>query len=346
MDCFYAAVEVLDQPELRGKPVIVGGRERRGVVSAANYEARAYGVKSAMPITTALKLCKKAINVPVRMARYKEISIKIHEIFLRFTDKIQPISLDEAFLDVTENKKNTSYATPIAREIKAAIIDELGLIASAGVAPNRFLAKIASDYDKPNGLYVIKPHQVNEFMKQLPVKRIWGVGRVMGKALDDLGIHFASDVQKYPLSFLEKKFGKMGPHLLELSQGIDHSEVKPYGKQKTIGKETTFTEDVFDRSLLCAEIDRLSLRVMDRLKVKGYVVGGVTLKIKYANFKLVTRSKLLESKVISDLDLSAIAKDLMGDLDISEIGVRLVGISAYKISPMSEASSIFDWMNE
>lgn len=346
MDCFYAAVEVLDHPELKGKPVIVGGREKRGVVSAANYEARAYGVKSAMPISTALKLCKKAINVPVRMSRYKEISIKIHEVFLRFTDKIQPISLDEAFLDVTENKKKTAYATPIAKEIKAAILDELGLIASAGVAPNRFLAKIASDYDKPNGLYVIKPHQVNEFMQQLSVKRIWGVGKVMGKALDDLGIHYASDVQKYPLSFLEKKFGKMGPHLLELSQGIDHSEVKPHGKQKTIGKETTFTEDVFDRDLLCREIDRLSLRVMDRLRVKGYVAGGVTLKIKYADFKLVTRSKLLENKMVSELDLSALAKDLLDGLDLIEKGIRLIGISAYKISPLSETSSIFDWMNE
>jgi DNA polymerase-4 len=346
MDCFYAAVEVLDNPAYRGKPLIVGGREKRGVVSAASYEARAYGVRSAMPVSTAMTLCKHAINVPGRMSRYKEISQQIHRIFRRYTDIIQPISLDEAFLDVTQNKKNIPYATIIAKEIKKSIQEEIGLIASAGVAPNRFLAKIASDQDKPDGLFVIRPHEIEAFMQELPIGRIWGVGKVMGKTLEDLGIHKAADVQKYPLSFLEKKFGKMGLHLFKLSQGIDPSPVKPYREAKSIGKERTFLEDIYNHEELKEPLRQLAEKVSERLAVKSKVVGGVTLKLKYANFQQITRSKLLNSPVSDVKTLLDNALEMLLEIDVSKKGVRLIGLSTYKLSEHPESSNVFDWMND
>lgn len=346
MDCFYAAVEVLDHPAYRGKPLIVGGREKRGVVSAASYEARAYGIRSAMPVSTAMTLCKHAINVPGRMQRYKEISQQIHEIFRRYTDLIQPISLDEAFLDVTQNKKNIPYATTIAKEIKQEIKDEIGLIASAGVAPNRFLAKIASDQDKPDGLFVIKPHEVEGFMRELPIGRIWGVGKVMGKSLENLGIHKASDVQKYPLTFLEKKFGKMGYHLHKLSQGIDPSPVKPYREAKSIGKERTFLEDIFSHEELKEPLRKLADKVSERLNLKSKVVGGVTLKLKFADFQQITRSKLLVTPTADSEILFKNTFELLQNIDVSKKGARLIGLSTYKLSEHPESTDIFEWMNE
>lgn len=346
MDCFYAAVEVLDHPEYRGKPLIVGGREKRGVVSAASYEARAYGIRSAMPVSTAMTLCKHAINVPGRMSRYKEVSLLIHEIFGRYTDLIQPISLDEAFLDVTQNKKDIPYATTIAMEIKQSIKDELGLIASAGVAPNRFLAKIASDQDKPDGLFVIKPHEVEAFMKELPIGRIWGVGKVMGKTLEDIGIHKAADVQRYPLAFLEKKFGKMGLHLYSLSQGIDPSPVKPYREAKSMGKERTFLEDIYTHQELKLPLEKLADKVSERLNVKSKVVGGVTLKLKYADFNQITRSKLLSTPTADAKALRECAWQMLREIDVSKKGVRLIGLSTYKLSSHPETSDIFDWMKD
>jgi len=345
MDCFYAAVEVLDHPEWKGKPLIVGGREKRGVVSAASYEARAYGVKSAMPISRALTLCKTAINVPVRMARYKQVSKKIQEIFYRYTDLVQPVSLDEAFLDVTENKKGNPYATQIAKEIKLAIKDELGLTASAGVAPNRFLAKIASALDKPDGLTVIKPHQIEDFMTKLPIEKIWGVGKVMSKTLKDLGIHVASDVQKYPLAFLEKKFGKMGAHLLELSLGIDESAVRPHREAKSIGREKTFLEDVYQLEELKIELRHLCEKVSDDLIRKSILAGGVNLKIKYADFKQITRSQLLEEPCNDRAILNFTANALLAKIKLESIGVRLIGMSTYKLTSHLDKMTIFDWMD-
>jgi len=331
MDCFFAAVEILDNPKLKGLPVIVGGTSDRGVVCAASYEARSYGVKSAMPLFKARHLCRKGVYLPVRMSRYKDISQKIQEIFSRYTDLVQPISMDEAFLDVTENKKNIPYATTIAKEIKKTIKEECGLIASAGVAPNKFLAKIASDMDKPDGLYVIKPNDVEGFMKGLPIKKIWGVGKVTAKNLNNLGIHMASDIQRFPKSFFEENFGKMGQHLILLSKGIDNSVVTPYRKVKSIGHETTFKENISDKEVVYKSIVQLSEKVSKRLQSKNRLAKGVQVKVKLNDFKLITRSARMVEKSDDVTDISKKAKTLFEKIQLNDASIRLVGVSVYQI---------------
>jgi DNA polymerase IV len=331
MDCFFAAVEILDNPKLKGKPVIVGGVSDRGVVCAASYEARDYGVKSAMPLFQARKLCKNGIYLPVRMNRYKEISKTIHSIFMRYTDLVQPISMDEAFLDVTQNKKNIPYATTIAKEIKKRIKEECGLIASAGVAPNKFLAKIASDMDKPDGFYVIKPKDIEGFMKNLPIKKIWGVGRVTAQKLYDLGIHKASDIHRFPTEYFEEKFGKMGSHLIRLAKGEDKSQVVPYREAKSIGSERTLSENIKEKNELKDFLKGLTKNVVQRIQFKNKCAKGVQIKIKFENFKLITRSELLDDYTDQEEPIYQKAIDLFDKVDFDELGVRLVGISVYQI---------------
>ena len=340
MDCFFAAVEILDNQNLKGNPVIVGGTSDRGVVCAASYEARAYGVKSAMPLFKARKLCKNGIFLPVRMARYKEISQKIQEIFRRYTDLVQPISMDEAFLDVTVNKKNTPYATTIAKEIKETIKTECGLIASAGVAPNKFLAKIASDIDKPDGLYVIKPSAIDIFMKDLPIKKIWGVGEVMAKKLNNLGIHKASDINRFPKIFFEENFGKFGQHLIQLSKGIDNSVVSPYRKVKSIGHETTFKKNITDRLVLQDSIKNLSKKVSQRLLAKNRMARGVQVKIKLNDFKLITRSELMAESSDDSIVISEKASYLLDKIEFNDASIRLIGVSVYQIEENDEERNL------
>lgn len=345
MDCFFAAVEVLDNPTLKGKPVIVGGTTKRGVVCAASYEARKYGVKSAMALFQAHQLCPKGIYLPVRMERYKEISGEIHQIFQRYTDLIQPISMDEAFLDVTENKLSEPYAMEIAKQIKKDIKTELGLIASAGIAPNKFLAKIASDMDKPDGFYVIKPNQINSFMKTLPVGRIWGVGRVMREKLNNLGIYKASDFEKFPEGFFEEKFGKMGYELLRLSKGVDESSVKPYRQAKSIGHETTFSENITEKNIVIEMIKKLSIKVENRIQKKKQCAKGVQLKIKFDDFKLITRSQLNDNYFDRADPIFNIAQNLFNKLELNEFAIRLIGVSVYQLKDSDAQQGLFDYLS-
>lgn len=336
MDCFYAAVEVLDQPQLEGKPVIVGGTHR-GVVCAASYEARKYGVKSAMPIFQAKKLCKKGIFLPVRMHRYKEMSSEIRKIFFKHTDMIQPISLDEAFLDVTVNNLNL-YATEVAKEIKKDIKNKLGLVASAGVAPNKFLAKVASDYDKPDGFYVIRPHEVESFMKNLPVKKMWGVGKVLGEKLENIGIHVAGDFSRFPNSYFLNKFGQMGKQLLSISKGIDHSKVKNVREAKSIGRERTLEENLIEKKEILQVLQILLEDALTRLRMKRYKCRGVQLKIKDSNFKVITRRMLLKEETNDYSKLYECIPKLTERTSIGSVSVRLLGISFFELTQESGGS--------
>jgi DNA polymerase IV len=347
MDCFFAAVEILDAPDLRHRPVIVGGPAHRGVVCAASYEARAFGVKSAMPMVTARQLCPKAAVIPPRIDRYREVSQHIHEIFQRYTDLIQPISLDEAFLDVTINKKKISYASTIAKHIKQDIQSELGLIASAGVAPNRFLAKIASDVNKPNGLKVIRPHEIPEFIRKLPIRRIWGVGPAMEKKLLDLGAHFASDLQFYELELLEKMFGRMGHSLYHLCRGIDESPVKIPSTPKSISRETTFSEDSSDIDFLLEKCRPMCKTIMDKLIRKNLYPDSLSLKLKTHDFQVFTRSITPQEAISSEHDLWGHLCRLLKKMDHQQLKFRLVGLCVQRLRPYqweAQEAAPFQWL--
>jgi DNA polymerase-4 len=348
MDCFYASVEMREQPELKGKPVIVGGDGTRGVVCAASYEARRYGVRSAMAGVTAKKICPKGIFLPVRMKLYAEVSKHIHDIFKRYTSAIQPIALDEAFLDVTQNHLNLLYATEVARAIKNNIANELNLVASAGVAPNRFLAKIASDLDKPNGLTVIPPHKVKTFVEELSVRKIWGVGPKLSERLSDLGIKTAGDLQAYPKSFLEKKFGKMGAQLHQLCRGIDLSVVRSKGRSKSIGRERTFREDVAEPQALQDAIEPLIRSVVERCRQKHLRPKSVTLKLKTSDFQLITRSASLQDEPITERILQKALLPLLQQGADGKQTFRLIGVSAHRLvdmEPEHDPNPPFHWID-
>jgi DNA polymerase-4 len=246
MDAFFASVEKLDNPDLEGKPVIVGGLGKRGVVATASYEARKFGVKSAIPISKARKLCPDGIYLSTRFERYQEISMKIREIFLSYTPKVEPISLDEAFLDVTKNVESFDLAIEKARKIKREIEEKVGLTCSVGVAPNKFLAKLASDLQKPSGFVVIRESKVEDVLKNLPVSKIWGVGKATEKKLNDMGIQTIGDLKEISRNRLKRVFGKQGENLYKLARGIDENPVEPYHPVKSISQEITFDEDLKD----------------------------------------------------------------------------------------------------
>lgn len=342
MDCFYASVEAKDNPELRGKPVIVGGLSNRSVVCAASYEARKYGVKSAMATAVAKRLCPKGIFLPVRMERYKKESLRIRDIFYRYTDLVQPISLDEAYLDVTRNKKGIEIATRVAAEIKTEIRSETGLTASAGVAPNKLLAKIASDMDKPDGLYVIKPGQVEDFMRELPVRKIWGVGRVTAEKLKRLGIETASELGKADEGMLLEKLGRRGLELRELGRGIDESEVKVPGEPKSIGRETTFEQDLRSLDEVFVRLRAVAEECSRRLRKKDYRGKTITLKIKYSDFSTVTRAESLNVAVNDSETLYLTARSLAENHADVKKGIRLLGISLSHLED-SEMPELFDF---
>ncbi|MGZ8441745.1 MAG: DNA polymerase IV, partial [Candidatus Deferrimicrobiaceae bacterium] len=269
LDAFYASVEVLDHPELRGKPVIVGGDERRGVVAAASYEARKFGVHSAIPTATAKRLCPKGIFLPVRMSRYAEMSDMVFAIYRRFTPLVEPLSIDEAFLDVTGCDRLFGSAEEAARKIKAAVREETGLTVSAGVAPNKFLAKIASDLGKPDGLTVVPLGGEQVFLDPLPVGKMWGVGKVTGEALLGRGIRTIGDLRRSPREMLVGAFGAHGEHLYELARGIDDRPVETERDAKSIGHEDTFDHDLRDRGAMRRELLSLADRVSSRLRRGG-----------------------------------------------------------------------------
>src|SRR6201997_757093 len=326
MDAFYASVEQRDDPQLRGKPVVVAWRGNRSVVCAASYEARKFGVRSAMPAVRAERLCPNAVFLPPDFPRYRAVSRQVRDIFHRHTDLIEPLSLDEAYLDVTENKTGLATATQVARTIRQQIRRELQLTASAGVAPNKFLAKIASDWEKPNGLFVIQPDEVDAFLLPLPVGRLPGVGKVTEEKLKSFEVHTIADLRRLDLPTLETRFGCYGVRLYELARGVDASKVVPDRPTQSISAEDTFERDV---PLTETEpmIRKLAELTWAALRKESRIARTVVLKLKTAEFKILTRSHTPSSPPSSCEELTAIALKLREHVDLgSQQRYRLVGV--------------------
>lgn len=327
MDAFYASVEQRDNPELRGKPLAVGHSEERGVVAAASYEARRFGVRSAMSSQKAKRLCPQLIFVPGRMEVYKSVSRQIHEIFHKFTDIIEPLSLDEAFLDVTENKADIPLAVDIAKEIKRQIREELNLVASAGVSYNKFLAKIASDYRKPDGLCTIHPDQALEFISRLPIEDFWGVGPVTAKKMHTLGIHNGEQLRACSLAMLKREFGKAGSMYYDFARGVDQRPVEAERVRKSIGCEHTLEKDINKRSSVIIELYHAAVELVGRLEQKAFRGNTLTLKIKFHDFTQITRS-ITQSRELTTLDvILPLAKDLLKEVDYEHHPIRLIGLT-------------------
>ena len=327
MDAFYASVEQRDNPSLRGKPIAVGHAEERGVVAAASYEARRYGVRSAMSSAKAKRLCPSLIFVRGRMEVYKEVSRQIHEIFHEYTDIIEPISLDEAFLDVTENKPGIELAVDIAKEIKQKIRERLHLVASAGVSYNKFLAKIASDYRKPDGLCTIHPAQALDFIAGLPIESFWGVGPVTAKRMHALGIHNGLQLRACSPDRLLREFGKVGSVYYDFARGIDLRPVEAVRIRKSIGCERTLEKDVSLRSSVIIELYHVAVELVSRLEKKDFRGNTLTLKIKFHDFVQITRSITQAQELTSLKVILPIAKELLRSVDYTRHPIRLIGLS-------------------
>ncbi|MEW5722078.1 MAG: DNA polymerase IV [Thermodesulfobacteriota bacterium] len=348
MDAFYASVEVLDNPDLRGRPVIVGGTRGRGVVSAASYEAREFGVHSAQPVATARRLCPHGVFLPVRMKRYKQVSDHIFEIFRRFTPLVEPLSLDEAFLDVTGSRRLFGGPVEIAEEIRRLVREEIGLTVSAGVAPSKMVAKIASDMNKPDGLTVVPPGRVREFLDGLPIGRLWGVGRATRKALGLLGVETFGDLARIPAEVLERKFGRHGVQLAWLARGVDDREVEPDREVKSIGAEETMLEDITRPDQARRELLWLATRVTRRLRRHGFFCRTVTLKVKYSDFRLVTRAETLPRATDEAREVYQTVRRLLSKTMAGREPVRLLGISLSGLLVEGEErqGSLFEVMEE
>ena len=327
MDAFYASVEQRDHPELRGKPIAVGHAEQRGVVSAASYEARKYGVRSAMSSLKAKQLCPHIVFVPGRMQVYKEVSAQIHAIFHEYTDVIEPLSLDEAFLDVTHNKKGIDLAVDIAKEIKRRIRKELNLVASAGISYNKFLAKVASDYRKPDGLCTIHPDQALEFIAGLPIEAFWGVGKVTAQKMHALGIHKGKDLQQCTLEMLTRLFGKVGHIYHDFARGIDLRPVEAERIRKSVGCEHTLEKDITAQSSVIIELYHVTTELVERLNRNGFSGNTLTLKIKFYDFKQITRSITQGKELCKKEDILPLAKQLLKEVDYSIRPIRLIGLT-------------------
>ncbi|WBL25828.1 DNA polymerase IV [Zunongwangia sp. HGR-M22] len=326
MDAFYASVEQLDNPELRGKPIAVGGSSQRGVVSAASYEARKYGVKSAMSSVIAKRNCPELIFVKTRFDRYRELSQQIRSIFFEYTDLVEPLSLDEAYLDVTSNKKGNPSATMIAREIRAKIKEKTGLNASAGISINKFIAKVASDFNKPNGQKTVNPEEVETFLEALEIRKFHGVGKVTAEKMYRLGIFTGKDLKSKSEEYLAEHFGKHGSYYYNVVRGIHLSEVKPNRMRKSLGAERTFSENISSEIFMLEKLNSIAEEIEKRLKKSKVAGKTVTLKIKYSDFSLQTRSKTI-SYFISSKDLILeLAKELLYQEKMKD-SVRLLGIS-------------------
>jgi DNA polymerase-4 len=341
MDMFYAAVEMRDRPELRGRPLVVGGRpDSRSVATTANYEARRFGIHSGMSCAEARRRCPHCLFIPPDFEKYRRVSEQIHAIFSEFTDRVESVSLDEAYLDVTGNKKNEPSATRLAREIKRRIFAATGLTASAGVAACKFVAKIASDARKPDGLCVVRPGQVMDFIRPLPVIKIPGIGRVTDAQLEKLGIRTVADLERRSLPFLEQQFGNFGHYLHDIARGIDESPVTPWRERKSYGAEETFARDILEKELLLEFLRECARRVFTELKEEGKLARTVTLKIKYADFQVVTRRRTFEKFLSSPDEVFRAALDL---LELTEAGrrpVRLAGIALSNFKSARQKSEL------
>ncbi len=332
MDAFYASVEQRDNPRLRGKPVAVGGGEARGVVAAASYEARRFGVHSAMASVTAIRKCPELIFIKPRFEVYKSISQQIRQIFADYTPLIEPLSLDEAFLDVTENLRGIELATEIAEEIRTRIKAATGLTASAGVSYNKFLAKMASDQRKPDGLFVITPKNGPAFVEALPVKKFHGVGPATAEKMHRLGIETGADLKARPLPFLQKHFGKSGPYFYGIARGIDNRDVRPDRIRKSVGAEDTFPEDIHQLSEAVEKIAPLISKVWRYCEGNSTRGRTVTVKIKYADFRQVTRSRSTASEIGSADEMREICRTVLAAEFPTDKGVRLLGVTLSSLS--------------
>lgn len=337
MDAFYASVEQLDNPELKGLPIAVGGNAQRGVIAAASYEARKFGVKSAMSSKMAARMCPDLIFVRPNFKRYKEVSKHIHEIFYRYTDIIEPLALDEAYLDVTENKIGMPSATFIAQSIKTDILNELNLVASAGVSYNKFLAKLASDQDKPNGLYVINPGEGEGYMDQLPIERFHGVGKVTADKMRQMGIFKGKDLKRYSPEDLVKYFGKSGLFLYNVCRGIDERSVKNDRQRKSLAAERTFSKDIFDANSFRTVSKSILEDVWIRYENYSRKGRSLSIKLKYSDFSQITRSSTLTKEILTFSQLEKLAQPLIENVLPLEKPVRLIG---FQISGFTDESIV------
>ncbi|MBN2040778.1 MAG: DNA polymerase IV [Spirochaetes bacterium] len=344
MDAFYASIEQRDNPALRGRPVVVGGSpEKRGVVSAASYEARKFGIHSAMPTKRAVALCRNLTVIRPDFIKYKDVSGKLYSFYSEYTDLIEPLALDEAYLDVTKNKKNISTATEIAVRLKEKIRNELSLTASAGVAPNKLIAKIASDWKKPDGLFVVKPHQVQDFVKNLDIRKIWGVGKVTERKLLSMGISKCSDLYIYDKNEITDLFGKLGEVLFYFSRGIDDRPVVSHRKAKSAGAEITFETDYSDMEIIKSALFKQAERVSGKLKMENLAGKTVTLKVKYSDFTQITRSMSVSNSTNNLNEIYLICEKLL--IEKTEAGVRrirLIGLSVGNFDENENSQELFD----
>lgn len=340
MDAFFASVEQRDDPSLRGQPVVVGGKpDSRGVVAAASYEARQFGIHSAMPCSQAYRKCPQTIFVKPRFEAYKETSQQIRQIFFEYSDLVEPLSLDEAYLDVTENKVGQISATIIAQEIRSKILQKTKLTASAGVSYNKFLAKIASDINKPNGIKIILPEQGAAFVAQLPIGKFYGIGKVTEDKMKKLGIHNGADLRTQSLHFLSQNFGSAGHYFYDVSRGIDDRAVKvSSGMRRTMSNESTFPTDLDDVDQLLEHIARLSRKIADDCSKKELYGKTLTLKVKYADFQQITRSQTFQQTIREYEQIYSVSKQLLLNTEAGTRKIRLlgVGISAFEGKPDDE----------
>jgi DNA polymerase-4 len=327
MDAFFASVEQLDNPELRGKPVAVGGSGERHVVAAASYEARKFGVRSAMPSVIAKRLCPGLIFVRHHFERYEEVSSQIIDIFREYTDIVEPLSIDEAFLDVTTDKKSIGSATIIAKRVKKEIKEKTGLTASAGISINKFLAKIASDIKKPDGLFLIAPEDAEKFIEDLPVEKFYGIGKVTAEKMHLLGIHSGADLKKWDLPSLVRNFGKAGKFYYDIARGIDDRPVETDSERKSIGTELTYEKDLKTRFEIIAELYKVEKELMDRISQAGITGRTITVKVKFSDFRQITRSRTLQNYI---RDFEMLHKEVTGirnSLKLEGSKIRLLGVS-------------------
>ncbi len=331
MDAFYASVEQRDNPEFRGKPLVVGGI-KRGVVASASYEARRYGVRSAMPSSLALRKCPHLIFTRSRFDVYRQVSQQIRDIFFQYTDLVEPLSLDEAFLDVTENKKGLKSAIFIAQQIRKEIFEQTQLTASAGVSVNKFIAKVASDINKPNGIKIILPDEVIPFLEALKIEKFHGIGKVTAEKMHKLGIHTGKDLKNHSQIELLQRFGKAGKFYYNIVRGIDNRRVNPNRIRKSIGVERTFFEDITDIKEMEAKVAALAEKLFSHVEKNQRSGRTLTLKIKYANFEIATRSRTINKDLLSYNDIFTLGKSLLYENMEENIRIRLLGLSISNLS--------------
>lgn len=326
MDAFYVSVEQLDNPDLKGKLVVVGGNSRRGVIAAAAYEARKFGIHSAMPSAKAYRICPALVFVRPRFERYKEVSKQIHKIFQRYTDEIEPLALDEAFLDVTYNKLDLKSATVIANQIREAIRNEIGITCSAGISYSKFFAKIATEVNKPDGFYTITPENGAEYVKTLPIEQFFGVGQVTAEKMKSLGIHQGEDLLRYSKPELSRIFGKSGPFYFDISRGIDDRPVKPNRIRKSIGAERTYSKNIIDFNEFEENLREITEILWNRILKAQKFGKTLTLKLKYEDFSTKTRSSTKGFEIRTRRQLDKAVKELMEQENHLTAGIRLIGL--------------------